>query len=186
MSTRLLHLAPGLTDAARDVVSELLMARDSLPLAANNRPPVPASSYARYALEEVQAQRGPVYKGLEHVLALSFANIDLGMSLSEAKRWLRRCERYIDVHAAERHLLNAERVTPIGTAFRRETKAVCAFDCAELRVMANSQDADALKSAIETGNAQIVETASAVTACEYQLARVTLQGAGQQTGELRA
>lgn len=170
MTTSLLHLNTGLRSVAADVLSEVLDSRKSLPTAANNKAPTPAAPFARYAHTEMVAHRSPAAKGLEHLMAITFANIDDGMPLSEAKRWIVRVERHIDVHAAERYRETA--VRPISSAFRQEQRANCAFDLDELRVVENRRNPEALRSAIRSCRAQIAASQDALRSLEHEYASV--------------
>jgi hypothetical protein len=170
VTTPLLHLTKGLRDVAADIQSELQDCRTSLPAAANNKSPYPIAPFARYAHTEIVSGRGPVLKGLEHLMAITFDNLDQQMPASEAKRWLYRAERYVDVHAAERY--RDRTVRPISSAFRHEQRANCAFDLDELRVVENRRSPEALRSAIRSCRAQIKASEDALQSLEHEYASV--------------
>lgn len=172
MGTTVLHVTTGLRAAVVDIMKELQDCRDTLPKTGNNRPPLPTDPFARYAQGEIAGNRGPTFKGLEHLMAITLCNITDRMALSEAKRWLRRAERYIDTHAATIERPSA-RVLPISSAIRREQRANHAFDMAEMRVLEQDTDVDAVRDALEKCREQKTETEATELALEQHLTLLT-------------
>lgn len=178
MGTTLLNVNTGLRDAVADILKEVLDCRESLPKAANNRPPYPSDAFARYAHVELVNDRGPTFKGLEHLMSITLCNVNDRMPPSEAKRWLRRAERYVDAQIVAVHERTVPTVLPITSALRREQRANHAFDMDEFRVLERMDCPDVVRTALASCRDQRRATEAAEVALEHHLTTLTTRHGG--------
>lgn len=124
-----------LDEYTADVLGLLLSQREILPRAANGKPIAASDAYAAHVLKDMGVGKS---QEIRRMLAVMITNLRDGVPPTIVRNWLRRIEAIIDVESGQ------YRPRSLVAMCRRETREQALVDLAQLRVVQDEHDLDAL------------------------------------------